>query len=249
MRVRTTLCRCLLVWVAVSALPAAAQGALSAEDGERRSAAVERASPDDVEEVVVTETPPQRGKIPTLELISEVYDARREGGWLYRRGRYKEAFPLLLTAAKRGFKFAQARVGFLYQQGCQPWGSEPREPCAWGGPGGKTNAEAAVGWLALAAKPPTTPEIRGHFKELWQRIPAQHHARFDAVIATYEQRYGTKVNRVGCDRSHKAGTYIKYLTCRFVDEQVFTGEDMGNLLGEITAGVSAPLPSAPSGDD
>ena len=230
----------------------AAQDASPAQDAsgaETPSAVVERASPKDVEEVVVTETPPRRGKIPTLELISEVYDARREGGWLYRRGRYKEAFPLLLTAAKRGFKFAQARVGFLFQQGCPPWGGESREPCEWGGPSGRTNPDAAVGWLALAAKPPTTPEIRGHFKELWKRIPAQHHQHFDAVIASYEQLYGTKVNRVGCDRSHKAGTYIKYLTCRFVDERVFTGEDMGNLLDEITAGVSAPLPSAPSGDD
>lgn len=246
--------RVLLVWMPVLALPAAAQGASSgaperdAADGEQAGAAVERASRRDVEEVVVTETAPKRGVIPTLELISEVYHARRQGGWLYKRGRYKEAFPLLLTAAKRGFKFAQARVGFLYQQGCPPWGDAPREPCEWGGASGKTNPDPAIGWLALAAKPPTTPEIRGHFKKLWERIPAEHHAHFAAVIANYEGRYGTQVNRVGCDRSHKAGTYIKHLTCRFLDEQVFTGEEIGVLLDETTAGVIAPIPT-PSGND
>ena len=260
MRTHTAFVRALFAWGATLALLVAAPagaaqsapreaGEIDAAGGEPVSAPVERASPKDVEEVVVTETAPKRGVIPTLELISEVYHARRQGGWLYKRGRYKEAFPLLLTAAKRGFKFAQARVGFLYQQGCPPWGDAPREPCEWGGPGGKSNVDPAIGWLALAAKPPTLPEIRGHFKKLWKRIPAQHHAHFDAVIANYEQRYGTKVNRIGCDRSHKAGTYMKKLTCRFLDEQVFTGQDIGDLLDETTAGVIVPVPvPTPAGD-
>ena len=248
MHIRATFACVLLACLATLALPAAAKQS-DAAGGEPASAPVERASPRDVEEVVVTETAPPRGVIPTLELISEVYHARRQGGWLYKRGRYEEAFPLLLTAAKRGFKFAQARVGFLYQQGCPPWGDASREPCEWGGPGGRSNADPAIGWLALAAKPPTMPEIRGHFKKLWERIPAQHHAHFDAVIADYERRYGTKVNRVGCDRSHKAGTYIKHLTCRFLDEQVFTGQDIGDLLDETTSAVIAPVPAPPSGDD
>lgn len=242
-----------LLAAAVALLPAlaTAQDADPDADAPAEGAsapAIERASPNNVEEMVVTGTQPGRGKIPTLELISEVYHARRQGGWLYKRGRYKEAFPLLLTAAKRGFKFAQARVGFLYQQGCPPWGDAPREPCEWGGAGGRTNADPAIGWLALAAQPPTTPEIRGHFKKLWERIPAQHHPHFADVIANYEQVYGTKINRVGCDRSHKAGTYIKKLTCRFLDEQVFTGQEIGDLLDETTAGVIAPIPT-PSGND
>lgn len=202
-------------------------------------APTERASPQDVEEVVVTGTQLERGKPPSLELISEVYRARRRGGWLYRRGRYKEAFPLLLTAAKRGFKFAQARVGFLYQQGCPPWGAEVREPCVWGGPDGKTNAAPAIGWLALAANAPTMPEIRGHFKRLWARIPESHQPRFTEVIATYKGRYGSRVNRVGCDRTRKAGTHLTSLTCRFMDEQIYTDDQMGDLIGEITAGISA----------
>ena len=77
---------------------------------------LERAD-DRVEEVVVTGEPAERGKPPEFEFLMHVYDSRRKGMKLYKDGRYEEAFPLLLQAAKRGFKLAQVRVAHLYANG------------------------------------------------------------------------------------------------------------------------------------
>ena len=60
-----------------------------------------------VEDVVVTGEPMKRGKPPEFEFLMHLYDSRRKGTQLYRERRYDEAFPLLLHAAKRGFKMAQ----------------------------------------------------------------------------------------------------------------------------------------------
>ena len=150
-----------------------------------------------------------------MEYLLEVYDARRTGADLYRRGRYEEAFPHLLVAARRGFKFAQARVGFLYQQGL----GTPQDP------------EAAIGWLGVAAKGETMPEIRNHFNALWEKIPDVYRPRLREVIDGFDAKYGARANRVACDTSHKAGTFTKRLTCRFMDEHLYgqTGETMSEL--------------------
>lgn len=174
-------CACLLVVIAVPAF---------AERG------------DAVEEIVVTATPPERGKPPTLEFLTELYDSRRNGSFLYRRGKHAEAFPHLLAAARRGFKMAQARVSFLYQQGL----GTPRDPIA------------AVAFLGIAAKPPTLPEISNSFKQVWERIPPDLKPRFEQLIEQYEARYGARANRIACDVSPSAGTHFKKLTCRFMDE-------------------------------
>ena len=182
-----------------------------------------RASPDDIEEVLVTAEGPDPGQIPPMEYLLEIYNARRTGADLYKRGRYDEAFPHLLVAARRGFKFAQARVGFLYQQGL----GTPQDP------------EAAIGWLGVAARGETMPEIRNHFKALWEKIPDVYHPRLREVIDSFEAKYGSRANRVACDASHKAGTFTKRLTCRFMDEHLYgqTGETMS----ELTAIEVAPL--------
>ena len=181
-----------------------------------------RASPDDVEEVVVTAEAPDPGKVPRMEYLLAVYEARRTGADLYRRGKYAEAFPHLLAAAKRGFKFAQARVGFLYQQGI----GTPQDP------------EAAIGWLGIAARGETMPEMRNHFNALWRKIPDVYHPRLEEVIDSYEAKYGSRVHRVACDASHKAGTFTRRLTCRFMDEHLYnqTGEAMSEITAfEVTA--------------
>lgn len=191
--------------------------AVAGEAEEAEPAPIARANPNDVEELVVTAPQPNVGEIPRLEYLTAIYDARRKGADLYRRGRYEEAFPHLLVAAKRGFKFAQARVGFLYQQGL----------------GVEQDPEAAVGWLGVASKGATMPEIRNHFKDMWAKIPDSYHPRLLAVIDRYEADYGSRAHRVGCDQAKKAGTHIKHLTCRFIDEQIYTENDV--LMGEITA--------------
>lgn len=171
------------------------------------------------EEVVVTAPAPERGQIPTRDYLQETYAARAQGALLYRLGRYEEAFPYLLAAAKRGFKFAQARVGFLYQQGL----------------GTPQDADAAIGFLGVAARGTSMPEIRNHFRALWEKIPEEHHPYYAALIDDYDERYGSDANRVACDRDQKAGTFFKQLTCRFVDEAVYGQDELGQGLSDLGA--------------
>ena len=187
-------------------LVSAAWMAQGAEDASPPATASER---QDVEEVVVTE---QRIEVslPTVELIKATYDARHKGGRLYRRGRYEEALPLLLVAAKKGFKWEQARVSFLYQQG---YGTEQ-------------DVEAAVAWLGVAARGETTPEIRGRFKDLWARIPEERRPYFEAVIDEYEKHYGNKANRTFCkNRMEMFEEYVKkrIFECHFIESDLDGG--------------------------
>ena len=131
----------------------------------------------DNEVIEVSDPPADVGSEARSDLnIELVYESLRTGGRLYKERRYREALPDLLVDARRGFKFAQACVGFIYQQG--PDGV-PRNP------------EAAVGWLGVAARGPTHPEIRNYFDNLWQRIPEAYHPSFTEIIDTFEERYGT----------------------------------------------------------
>ena len=175
------------------------------------------ARPQADEEMIVTGRAPAKNRVPPMEYLMQVYDARRQGAHLYKRGRYAEAFPYLLVAAKRGFKFAQARVGFLYQQGL----------------GTPQNPEAAIAWLGVAARGNTMPEIRNHFNALWAKIPETYRPQLEAVIDVYDSKFGAKANRVACDTSHKSGTFVKRLTCRFMDEHLYS--DTGETIGEVTA--------------
>ena len=186
-------------------VPAAFAVSASAVDGDEPDSGY--LSADDVgsslvEEVIVTAPRPAPGKVLPLEYMEQTYVARGKGSCLYRRGDYEEAFPYLLAAAKRGFKFAQARIGFLYQQGI----GVPQDPYA------------AVGWFAVAADGRKHPEIRDYFKDVWRRIPEKYLPGFEAVAEEYRTRYGAKAHRVACDLDRAMGSYMVKLTCRFMDE-------------------------------
>ena len=157
------------------------------------------------EEMIVTAPKPDRGQVPQFEYLLETYKARSKGSLLYRRGKFAESFPYLLVAAKRGFRLAQARVGFLFQQGI----GTPRD------------AEAAIAWFALAATPDTLPEIMNYFRAQWSKIPPEYIPHLEQVIDEYREQYGNRENRVVCDMSRKAGTHFKKLTCRFMDESIY----------------------------
>ena len=157
------------------------------------------------EEMIVTAPRPDKGQVPQFEYLLETYKARSKGSLLYRRGKYAESFPYLLVAAKRGFRLAQARVGFLFQQGI----GTPRD------------GEAAIAWLALAATPDTLPEIMNYFRAQWAKIPPEYIPHLEQLIEEYRDQYGNRENRVVCDMSRKAGTHFKKLTCRFMDESIY----------------------------
>ena len=170
--------------------------------GAEQSSVSEDRANDRVEEVVVIGEPVQRGKPPEFEFLRHVYDSRREGMKLYKDGRYEEAFPLLLQAAKRGFKLAQVRVAYLYASGI----GTPRD------------LRAAIGFLGVAAKSPTHPDILNRFNHVWRQVPTEHRPPLEQIIDRFDSLYGTRANRVACDRSHRAGTYIRRLRCDFMDQ-------------------------------
>ncbi len=154
------------------------------------------------EEVIVIGEPDDPFKPHNFEYMQSTYDARGRGSCLYRRGDYAESFPYLLAAAKRGFKHAQARVSFLYQQGL----------------GTARDAEASIGWLSVAAMGTTHPEIRNRFLEVWRQVPDQQRPYYQGVVDDYRAKYAAGRHRVTCDFAPKAGSHISSLTCRFADE-------------------------------
>ena len=215
-------------------LPAAIAVSVFAAEGDSGELADEGLRSSEVEEVIVTAERPEPGIVLPIEYMQQTYEARGKGSCLYQRGNYEEAFPYLLAAAKRGFKFAQARVGYLYQQGI----------------GVAQDPYAAVGWFAVAAEGRTHPEIRSYFKDVWRRIPEEYLARFEAVAEEYRTEYGATAHRVACDLDRALGSYLPKLTCRFADEAIHNDyselirliEDAGNGVGrQFVPGSMEPL--------
>ena len=154
------------------------------------------------EEVIVSAEAPKPGKIPSYEYMQQAYDARGRGAYLYKQGRFEEAFPYLHASAKRGFRLAQARVGFLFQQG---YGTE-QDP------------HAAVAWLGVAARgSKTLPEIRNYFRDVWDRVPKDIRPELTQMIDDYVDRYGANTHGVSCGLTGR----IKELTCRFDNERIY----------------------------
>ncbi len=150
----------------------------------------------------MTAEAPKPGKIPSYEYMQQAYDARGRGAYLYKQGRFEEAFPYLHASAKRGFRLAQARVGFLFQQG---YGTE-QDP------------HAAVAWLGVAARGnKTLPEIRNYFRDVWDRVPKDIRPELTQKIDDYVDRYGAKTHGVSCGLTGR----IKKLTCRFDNERIY----------------------------
>lgn len=202
--------------VLVSALALSA-GALASTDHpeateEERKPLTVRDTAREPEEVIVRPYDWQPGTVPSAETMQQIYDLRGLGACLYVRGRYAEAFPYLRAAARTGFKLAQARLAFLYQQGL----------------GTERDAHAAIGWYGVAATGTTLPEIRNGFRKILRRIPEEQRPAVDALVNDYKEKYGSDRHRVACDLSKRAGTFLKKLTCRFRDAGIHV--DHGALL-------------------
>ena len=165
-----------------------------------------------VEEMVVTAPiirapEPEFGQIPSGQFISEVYGAANRGSQLYREGRYKEALPLLVIAAKRGFKWAQAFTADIYLHGR---GGVP------------VDLESGIGWLGVAAQPKTTNSIISYFKESRALLPERFTPEaVDQIVADYRTEYGNLQHRVACRYQPDGDGWsirVRNLRCHFIDE-------------------------------
>ena len=168
-------------------------------------------SEDSVEEVVVTAEPLEKGKVPTGTIIAQTYNVRDRGMWLYEERRYREALPLLLIAARRGFKWPQAMAGDIYLHGR---GDVAR------------SLEAGVGWLGVAATPQTEPMIDSYYRDVMQELPMRLREAAEATVDRYRRQWASAGWRVSCRRdiSDSVTPVVsslrlnRRLRCTFIDE-------------------------------
>ena len=168
---------------------------------------------DYVEELVVTaplvDVPaPEFGEMPSGEFIAQVYNAANRGSALYREKRYKEALPYLVTAAKRGFKWAQASAADIYLHGR---GGVP------------VDLEAGIGWLGVAAQQRTTNSILQFYEQSVSLLPERFtDDAVEEIVSDYRTRYGNEAHRVACrfaaDEGRALSFRFKKLRCHFIDE-------------------------------
>lgn len=161
------------------------------------AAAMERANPEDLEEMTVSA---ERLPVPSRIEMMDTYQAQGQGTKHFRRRDYARAYPHLLTAAKRGFKTAQARLAYIYLHGL---GGIPYDPVR------------GVGWLSAAASPETLPWIRRYSKRIWEIVPERYVADLETVADRYRTKYGRGATGVSCNRNRAAGTHRTSLTCLF----------------------------------
>lgn len=136
--------------------------------------------------------------------ISDIYQLRSiraRANELYREGRYKEAFPLLLGLAKRGFRDSQSRLAYILLNGAD------------GVP--KSNLRA-IGWLGAASSSPTEPRFRVLFKKHMRRIPADVLDTVNQVVEAYRREFGHS-DHWQCSTNHPyyaQSSIIKSVHCK-----------------------------------
>ncbi len=161
--------------------------------------------PDDVDYKIEEELIVQgvRERIKGPRQILRGYDARNMGGYYYKLRMYEKAYPYLLEAAQEGFKFSQARLGYIYQKGL---GGVERD---W---------RKAVGWLGVAASRHSHPEIMNYWKRLRAKIPEQNLPLVADIVEDYISKFGSEATGVTCDINRAAGTHIAHMRCIYDDE-------------------------------
>ena len=168
----------------------------------------------DVEEVVVTapiiDTPaPEIGQVPSGQFIAEIYDAANRGSALYNEGKYKEALPFLVAAARRGFKWAQASAADIYLNGRGGVAPDLEAGIGWLGGRGRASNRRLHQPLLQGLDGATCPNAT---RRMWCR-------RSSPTTATDT---ATPQHRVACrlesDEGRTWSLYFKTLQCRFIDE-------------------------------
>lgn len=165
----------------------------------------------DIEEVLVVAERLVKGAIPTQAVIVQTYSVRNRGMRLYEEQRYDEALPLLLMAAKRGFKWPQAMAGDILLHGR---GAVARD------------LALGIGWLGTAAAPQTSLAINRYYRDALAEFPEQQRSQALAIVHQFRERWKSSDWRVSCRRGvSEPGVSVvhslrleKQLRCAFMDE-------------------------------
>lgn len=129
------------------------------------------------DELVVTAERANTLEAERYEIVAS-YDAACLGNDLATAGKYAEALPHLDKAARKGFKYAQVRLGdiLLYGRG-----------------GVQRNVMAGIGWIAVAAhtEKPTRPngEIRAFYKRVRKEYRHRNPDVFDRAAEVAIERF------------------------------------------------------------
>lgn len=135
--------------------------------------------------------------------FDDFHEVNRTGEHYYLTRQYKKAFPYLLASAKRGFKMAQARLGYIYLSGLG---------------GVKKSVPTAIGWIGVAAEPRSDPQIKNYFRRIMKAIPDDLKDEVQEIVEAFIEKYGTDATGMSCIHTRIAGTHISTLTCNFKNE-------------------------------
>ena len=127
-----------------------------------------------------SDDPAPSAKPPTA---IEIYEANRRGRISYRAEQYDEAYPLLMVAAQRGIKSAQAQIGSLHLHALGGAENDPR---------------LVIGWLGVAASGDTDAKIQETFDEAWEQVPESNRLYYIRLIKAFTETYGSDAHGVKC---------------------------------------------------
>lgn len=121
---------------------------------------------------------------------------------LFQQGQYREAFPLLLTSAKYGYRNSQSQLAFILFQGLEVI---PRDDIR------------AFAWLGTAST--STPISDSLYSELRSRLRDADKQIVDEVVKVYRERFGV-VEPFDCDASRSESRSMKKIYCQLQLEAV-----------------------------
>ena len=153
-----------------------------------------------MEEIVVSEV---REQIENAFSYNDFHTVKVRAEFYYRTRRYKDAFPYLLASAKRGFKIAQAQVGYIYLTGQGVV---------------RPSKATALAWLGVAASPRSDPEIKNYYKDLLKTVPDELRPKVEELVQSFIDTYGPKATGMSCIHVRRAGTHVSDLKCNFKGE-------------------------------
>lgn len=158
--------------------------------------------------------------------FDDFHKVNRTGEHYYLTRQYKKAFPYLLASAKRGFKMAQARLGYIYL----------------GGLGGiEKSVPTAIGWIGVAAEPRSDPQIKNYFRRIMKAIPKHLKDDIREIVDAFIEKYGTDATGMSCIHTRVAGTHISQLTCNFKNEFALRDAMLQEWMSTAFAETSGPF--------